>query len=291
MCSLPNFLAFALIGIAPAYLLLSLVAVASRMVSCLSILASHGKTHKRTWDWWSKNVPKSYFGHFYFVGLVSATIFFSCVNGSSILSPSWIELLLLVHLSRRLYECRYVHEFRPGSQMNLAGYLLGIGHYLVLPLVFVGRSTQPDVDFLIITCILWNLWMQYEQHVHHRILAELRQSRSNSRPTYSLPPNRRWFRWSWCPHYFAEILIYVSWAVLLTQQKTLSLEQPMRLSSMLPWCHTLLPFAAAQRHWFLFLWVSTNLTMSAMNNRDWYQSRYPKITKSALFPLPSYHRR
>jgi hypothetical protein len=285
MNTLPNFLSIALLAISPVYVLLSLVAISSRIVSFLGILASHGKTLTTTSDWWSIHVPKRSFTHFYLFGLLSATILLHAWN-ESILSPSWAEILLFVHLSRRLYECLYVHQFRPESQMNLAGYLLGIGHYLILPLGFAGRSTRADDNVLVFACCVWNIWMQYEQYVHHRILAELRQQKPTSRPAYSLPPNQRWFRWSLCPHYLAEIMIYASWAVLLAQQKTFPLAELPWLSSMLPWFHTLLQQAAAQRHWFLFLWVATNLTVSALNNRDWYQSRYSRLSKSALFPWP-----
>ncbi len=96
--------------------------------------------------------------------------------------------LLLIHLARRCRECLFVHEWRPSSKMHIAGFLLGVGHYILLPLVFVDskrvcnntsksdKSTSSSkTDWMIAAIgILTCLAAQYQQYRHHVYLAELR---------------------------------------------------------------------------------------------------------------------
>jgi hypothetical protein len=172
--------------------------------------------------------------------------------------------------------------------MHLAGYLLGIGHYGILPLVFVGRTPGSAPFSIDILCCMGNIWMQYEQHMHHKILADLRPfdpAPKDQHATYELPPKQRWFRWSLSPHYLAEILLYASWAVMLTFQPARPLE--MSLLNRLPLAPSLfrtLELLSTQRHWFLFFWVMINLSVSSLNNRDWYHQRFPELSRAALLP-------
>ena len=276
----------ALAMLAPIYILLSIAAILSRYNSLLKSLASHGKTRRSSsYDWLEFQIPKRCFAHFYVLGLLSAASIFSLSREVHfLLSSQW---LLFAHLFRRVYECWYIHQFRPQSKMHLAGYLLGIGHYGILPLVFVGRI-RGSVPFAIeVICCLANLWMQYEQHMHHKILANLRPSSSPAKDpvSYRLPPKQRWFRWSLSPHYLAEIILYLSWAVLLSFQPARPVDIS-QLSTFLPWATRsgVLEFLATQRHWFLFFWVMTNLSVSSLTNRDWYFQKFPELSQSALFP-------
>lgn len=266
--------------LAPLYVVLAFVAVISRALPLLSLLSSHGKTFQSSSDWWSIQVPKRYFGHFYIFGIVS--FFLSCrINNSSwTLAPA--QILLLLHLLRRLYECHYVHQFRPTSHMHLEGYLLGVGHYAILPLVFIMRPSADGtyLTFPSAAFCSFNLWMQYEQFVHHHILARIR-GHSNKRPTYVLPPRERWFQSVLCPHYLAEILIYISWAFLLSSQGTDPAVSFGKASS--TW-NAILKIGFEYRHWFLFVWVAINLTVSALRNRDWYKCQSTSETRAALVP-------
>ena len=48
--------------------------------------------------------------------------------------------LLFAHLVRRYYECKWVHKSNsPMSLMHMAGYLLGLLHYICLPFIFLPR--------------------------------------------------------------------------------------------------------------------------------------------------------
>lgn len=215
-------------------------------------------------------------------------------------------ILLYVHLLRRLYECTYVHQWRETSMMHIAGYMVGVIHYIWLPHVFVRipceqcwktlfpnsypsflfparevlDSTYP-VQLHKVTRYGWLvlgvclcLYGQYQQHRHHVLLAILRKPnlRSNSvNPSkdgqYSLPTGG-WFQFVTCPHYLAEILIYVSFAILL------ELEKPI--------------LYYGYRHYLVLTWVASNLTLSALINYQWYQKNLPPTImagKKAIIPF------
>jgi 3-oxo-5-alpha-steroid 4-dehydrogenase 3 len=260
----------------PFYVLLSLTAISSRAISSLATLASHGKTWKKSSNWWW--IPKRYFLHFYVIGLASL-LAMTTVYKDSDDHLSLAQALLFLHLLRRVYECCYVHQSRPTSQMHMGGYCLGMGHYLVLPLVFAGRSQPNRVSSPLSLAIgLANLWFQYEQYKHHVILGQLRGNGVSS-ALYPLPPKKRWFRYILCPHYLAEMLLYLSWALLLQPDDTIDV--PISTTAGL---ENLLQHASHYRHWFLFLWVTTNLTVASRNNYDWYKSRFPKLSQAALIP-------
>jgi len=269
--------------VAPLYVMLSTAALASRYVPLLKYLASHGKTMESQTNWWSIYVPKRYFAHFYMVGLASLATFWILARGTM---PWTTHILLLFHLLRRLYECFYVHQFRKGSKMHVLGYFLGVGHYLILPVSFVWKQhTFDSITFTYCICWIWNIWMQCEQYLHHRMLAEIRDG-TGVKPVYRTPPNKRWFRRSFCPHYFAEIMIYLSWGFLLGQQDSMEISG-MELSDKIlqRGMAELLSALAYQRHWFLAAWVAINLGVSALNNRDWYLQKCPKSSRNALIPI------
>jgi 3-oxo-5-alpha-steroid 4-dehydrogenase 3 len=262
-------------------------------------------------------VPKRFFGHFYVVGLVALTtavIFQSTTTtkGEAATAYSYhpqhtvvVIALLYAHLLRRLVECHWVHRWSSSSRMHLAGYGVGILHYLVLPLVFVdisycgdaedetttrmrttprGWSESPStfcMTLRIFAAAAFNLWAQYQQHRHHVLLADLRRPPASATPERAARstsaattchhhhplPNTAWFRYVSCPHYLAEILLYVSLMVL----------QPTRRSAA------------------LFMWVTVNLMVSASQSHAWYvqqeqdndvggQRRRPFRHRKAIIP-------
>ncbi|KAG7341668.1 3-oxo-5-alpha-steroid 4-dehydrogenase-domain containing protein [Nitzschia inconspicua] len=362
--------------LSPAYLFLSVMAVCSRYNSILKKLASHGKTtavttvtttttgvvtlqkkstnnSRNSWLW----ISKKCFVHFYLIGLLSIGMVMSLAsnnttdNTPTITTTTAARALLILHLCRRVCECLFVQRFRSSSKMHVAGYALGMGHYLVLPLVFWnvsfldGGEVDPDVEdrkatmtgrslpVIVLLLAASNLYLQYEQYQHHVILASLRrqspayhdENNSNSRKQkgidndkrgetttithHSVPPPRRWFQWVWCPHYLAEILLYLTFVLLLEYDNSNYINSDtsnIRHRDHL--CFNVLPlpiqlcrdafvtlFLPLRRyhHWFLLLWVTTNLTVSALNNHDWYQEQFrchnykssPTYRRKALVPF------
>lgn len=235
--------------------------------------------------------------------------------------------------------------------MHLAGYLLGILHYICLPFVILAEVPQqqlvyylacqtnndnnnnarpPSFDVInreldsngvcddtmtpttssssskstekigntiaIILCI----YFQYEQYKHHVLLANLRsisatKSKSSklgstSSKAYSIP-NRRWFEYVSCPHYLCEIMIYFMFALLLENNKCSIIDNGddaarvwidrwshcnFDISSSLLWPGISRGMVAMykSRQWILFVWVGTNLSLSASRSHDWYRTNF-----------------
>lgn len=275
------------------YMCLSLVAVASLGIPFLNDLASHGKSRKTANDdapnnnntWYHQMLhgetfllPKRLFLHFYVTGIISTVVLYLYVTSVSddARNQNHVAIaLLLIHLVRRIWECLCVHAWRSSSRMHLAGYALGMGHYVILPLVFVDASSvcndaplkvEHFLDWRIVLGALTCLWAQYQQYRHHCILAELRDTTKDSAAVgtqcYSIP-SRGWFIYVSCPHYLAEILIYISFALVLYSDKN--------------------NFKTIA----LLLWVATNLVVSAIKSHDWYLLHYPEYAsfqRKAIIP-------
>ena len=99
-------------------------------------------------------------------------------------------LLLLTHLLRRYYECNFIQQSNTSSsKMHVAGYLLGLVHYLCLPFVYyfggITNTTAIAMDqqyqdgilmkrILLVAIVIGCLYFQYQQYRHHVLLARLR---------------------------------------------------------------------------------------------------------------------
>lgn len=337
-------------------------------------------------------VNKSLYSHFYTVGLVSYSILFFCLsllygNHETIhkhiiiykifVAYNYFQvfdrhlkiatLMLHFHLFRRCLECRYVHVWKihksnsrnlskktenTQAKMHVAGYVLGILHYVILPLVFL-----PDLSFrgeedvltgkentvteceknnhsnkvpkvLMTACaVMLYLICQIEQYRHHVILANLRTKNnkysdpdssskkerenkqeqvrkmeppsSNQQGEYFIPHGRL-FEYVSCPHYFIEILIYLSFAIILSLNSSQSYKNSGNCETMknensytLEQCidHNYLWSRnkyLQYKHWSLLFWVVTNLMVSAVHNDHWYKktfgNQYP-IRRKRLIPF------
>ncbi|XP_029938960.1 polyprenal reductase [Salarias fasciatus] len=138
------------------------------------------------------------------------------------LSTVLVQLLLCIHSLRRLLECLFVSVFSDGA-MHLVQYLFGLGYYIVLGLTVLcsdpagqGRETQlADLNFLHLAGLVLFLWASKLQHQSIALLARLRTGQSGSVETLDHKvPKGGWFEWVSCPHYFAELLIYISLSLI-----------------------------------------------------------------------------
>jgi len=253
-------------------------------------------------------VPKRFFTHFYVVALISLYVRrqrqYSHQNNNDM-----VEIILWIHLIRRLYECVYVHQWRPQSHMHAAAYLVGIAHYVWLPFVFfpydnnnrngngIHDSNGNSIDHSLqsggdqstsrkqlqsTVALFWMffcLWAQYQQYRHHVILANLRRRTTNDTTTttttsqqpqkYQLP-NKGWFQSLSCPHYTAEILLYIGLSALsYTTSTANSGQQQLQLQ----------PLYTANLHGrlvILLAWVVSNLTVMALESHQWYLDHFPQ---------------
>lgn len=107
------------------------------------------------------------------------------------------------------------------------------------------------------------LWASYHQHVCHRILANLRKAggKEEAKESYCRP-NGDWFELVSCPHFFAEILIYVS--VLLC-------------------CVWTVPWSC---WWLVVAYIVSTLGLSARQAHNWYQCKYDDYPKHRRAIIP-----
>ncbi|XP_075422543.1 polyprenal reductase isoform X2 [Ascaphus truei] len=156
------------------------------------------------------DVPKRWFSHFYFVSVIWNGILLWLLLQSLLLGfeiPAWIRswlhflncdmqqqvpggelsavmalTLLWVHGVRRLMECLFVSVFSTGV-IHLVQYCFGLGYYLLIGLTVFGHYQLDSRTGKIV-------------NMNHAV------------------PSGDWFDRVSCPHYFAELLIYVSIAII-----------------------------------------------------------------------------
>ncbi|KAI9286312.1 3-oxo-5-alpha-steroid 4-dehydrogenase-domain-containing protein [Umbelopsis sp. AD052] len=178
--------------------------------------------------------------------------------------------LITLHIGRRLYEVNIVQRPSRQARMNITHYFIGIGFYgsMVFAAWLEGAanlgvwesSSQPitllDTHQLlrphVIFAIILFAYASWHQYVCHRILANIRMK---ARPSTSAAsssiyqiPRGDWFERVVCPHYLADILIYVSLCILNRLQNL-----------------TLLAG---------LLWTIINLSVTAGETERWYRKSF-----------------
>ncbi|XP_053314433.1 polyprenol reductase [Spea bombifrons] len=192
------------------------------------------------------DVPKRWFSHFYVVSVTWNGLLLLTLTGFKV--PEWMTSLLSflnvdaqqtggelsavlalaliwVHSVRRLIECLFVSVFSEGV-IHLVQYCFGLVYYFLLG-VTVFIHSRPDSGALsvedLITQARWYhvfglmlyLWGSIHQHRCHVIFANLRKNKSGNIVNLNyLVPRGDWFEKVSCPHYFAELVIYISIAFI-----------------------------------------------------------------------------
>ncbi|KAI7880766.1 hypothetical protein K492DRAFT_237075 [Lichtheimia hyalospora FSU 10163] len=230
-------------------------------------------------------VPKSWFAHFYVIGLIFALYCFAEMalllawNGHgpllyclrvwdipqaskhiTVLESIVALALLTIHLARRVYESFYIERPSLEARMHVSHYLAGVGFYggMVLATWLEGAanfglwSDKPEAldlnDLLCIRVVMATILFIYafiHQHRCHCILASLRTKKDANH--YQIPRGD-WFEWIVVPHYFADILVYLSLCIL-----------------------------HGFRNWTLIcglIWTVINLSITASGTEEWYKTKF-----------------
>jgi len=204
---------------------------------------------------------------FYLTGFLLNSL--SCL----ILSPNSgrdaiVRALWGIHLARRLGECLFLHRFSQGRKTMFL-WSLGMAYYVTAQLTILVevssmtsheekiRTRQLADGFGVALFVYGNIM----QHQSHRALAHLEPVDSR-RSKYGVPRGG-WFEYIACPHYLAEILVYVG----------LGLLRPRGILS----------------SWIQLGFVVMNLSDSALQTRAWYRMTFdakllPRNQKG-IFPL------
>ncbi|XP_064005361.1 LOW QUALITY PROTEIN: polyprenol reductase [Pogoniulus pusillus] len=244
-------------------------------------------------------LPKRWFTHFYVVsvlwnGFLLVRLFQAEFLRGSL--PSWIQhmqhtlgrdsqsedmdsehcsvllalLLLWLHSCRRLAECLWTSVFSDGV-IHILQYCFGLGYYIGLGSTLLcqlpastgkGKELSVHVCWYHVVGVTMYTWASLHQHRCLVILAKLRRSKSGSVVSLSHSvPYGDWFERVSCPHYLAELLIYISLAIVLG------------LHNVTWWC--------------VVMYVVFNQALAAALCHEFYQenfSSYPKHRK-AFIPL------
>lgn len=92
------------------------------------------------------------------------------------------------------------------------------------------------------------LWASLHQHRCHKILANLRNPKKKDHSYHQ--PNGDWFELVSCPHYLAEVLIYVSMLLVFVRSDLWSV-----------W-------------WLVVVYVVSTLGLSARQTHAWYKKKF-----------------
>ncbi|XP_074722312.1 polyprenal reductase isoform X1 [Strix uralensis] len=242
-------------------------------------------------------VPKRWFTHFYVVsvlwnGFLLIWLFRAEFLGGSL--PSWIQhvhhapgrdsqsedtgnehfsallvlLLLWLHSCRRLAECLWTSVFSNGV-IHIVQYCFGLGYYIAVGSTVLcqvpadvrnGKELSVQICWYHIVGVTMYIWASLHQHRCLVILANLRKSKSGKVISLSHSiPFGDWFETVSCPHYFAELLIYVSMAITLG------------FHNVMWWC--------------VVMCVLFNQALAAVLSHEFYQknfSSYPKHRKAFI---------
>lgn len=202
------------------------------------------------------DIPKSYFLHFYIVGLLVNIPLFFFYGLSSVLC-----IMLIHHTSQRLYECIFTHKFGPNSRISIIHYLIGIFYYPFAGLTIIidniyGHETIPRISYYISIGLF--LFASRMQHNAHLILAKADRKKDENYPI----PNGYWaFDYFSCPNYIAEILVYIAFLIISN-----------RTSCFMS----------------MTIWVIANQSITALLAHRWYRQHYGETypsQRAALIPF------
>jgi len=240
----------------------------------------------------SVQVPHSWFTHYYITSVASSLfwlqqlsgrgVFFTLIADSSFQSKFilasaaapvgsmsltqvyFLWLLLFIQGTRRLVES-YTFAKPSKSTMHVAVWLIGIFFYLAdgmaiwvegipaLSSSASGKLTTQETTNAVLAYALSSPTSTFATLLF--VAASLAQNRAHahlfSLKTYQIPPSAL-FTYVWCPHYTAEIVIYICFALL----------------------------AVPEGQWFnrtmvaAIVFVGGNLAVTANGTREWYIKRF-----------------
>uniref|UniRef100_A0A8C4SKH5 Polyprenal reductase n=1 Tax=Erpetoichthys calabaricus TaxID=27687 RepID=A0A8C4SKH5_ERPCA len=182
------------------------------------------------------------------------------------LSVLLIHLLLWVHSIRRLYECLFISVFSDGV-IHIVQYCFGLAYYILLGLTVISTSSisstenrYAQIHFSHFLGITMFIWASVHQNRCLTILANLRKENNGKviNMHHSIPVGD-WFSLISSPHYFAELLIYISLSLTLGGWN-------------LTW-------------WLVVLYVLFNQALAAALCQEFYHKKfdsYPNVSKVFL---------
>lgn len=177
-------------------------------------------------------------------------------------------VLLWLHSWRRLFECLFVSVFS-SSVIHVVQYCFGLAYYVFLGLTVLsqvpvdsrdGKNLLMQTRWFHIFGVMMFIWSSVHQYRSHAILGNLRKNKAGAvvHCNYQIPFGD-WFEYVSSPNYLAELMIYVSMAVVFGFRN-------------LTW-------------WLVVTYIFFCQALSALLSHRFYQSKfvsYPKHRKAYL---------
>ncbi|KYQ93702.1 hypothetical protein DLAC_11613 [Tieghemostelium lacteum] len=184
-----------------------------------------------------------------------------------------VFLCLLIQGIRRFIETMFIQKHTI-TYMNILQFISGIAFYVFVNISLLSEDItshttlrgNSDSIVSIISTILF-IYSSFKQYQSHVILSNLRPSNNvykstqqqQQKPIYQIPMGG-WFGYVSSPHYFAEILIYLS-IVFQYQFRNLS-------------------------SWFILIFVIFNLTERSIQVHQWYNNKFQNYPKDRYAIIP-----
>lgn len=170
-----------------------------------------------------------------------------CAYLSFFTYPSCLLFLFINHLGRRYMETTLIMKYSDSSRMHLLHYICGLSFYPVIIMILI--DMEPKVLSKSTTWIFCLLsWLQMH---HHYLLGRTRRKGYRA-------IDQALFRYVYCPHYMIEIILYI---LLLKQNYSCPLQM------------------------LCLVFVSLNLTVSAVNSKRWNIEKFGNSEKAAILPF------
>lgn len=252
-----------------------------RFERTLGFVSLHGKLTKgeRSEGLAAWTVPKAWFSHMYVVGigaLVTCWMVWGPTAGARFHQAS---AMFAAQILRRAYESFFTTSYGQ-SRMHVGGYLVGLLHYILVPLSLsaaLGNPSPPHKEWegpsaTIIRGISLSLfcaasWFQAD---FHRTLSGSdggRREEEKGEKRYILPTGFG-FDAVCCPHYTAEVLVYSSLALLSLPTSTSSGTSSSSTEG--AWVEEAAVLIS------MVAWVGCNLGVVALRHREWYRESFPR---------------
>ncbi|GIY32508.1 polyprenol reductase [Caerostris extrusa] len=226
-------------------------------------LFTFGKTHKSISkeDSIAKRfeIPKRWFSHFY----VFAVLYFTIITGgvlckyfAGLSSHCFVYLLNLCSSSNRLVTVGFTFYF--GVGLSLIHDAPGFERVHDYTANYISGQWLSFSHFLGVVLFFFAFHLQFESH---KILASLRTTGNKVTSTGHHLPASGFFEYVSCPHYFAEILIYVSGCIILSGK--------------------------SYTWWLVCLWTVCNQLLTGIMCHKWYKKtfkNYP-VQRKAVIPF------
>lgn len=243
-------------------------------------------------------LPKSAFSHFYLAGIISFFIVLCLTIYSNFIIGEWpsavldaVQMLryptvesysglftsMIVmcmadfQVTRRFLECLFVSVYSEGGKMSIVIYIVGVAFYVGLAVTCLVGTDLTDVVLFTdipssfrlhhIAGLLLFFYASWKQNRIAHMFAKLRQNKDGTvENTKHHIPHGDLFEYVSCPHYFCEILIYLSMNIVYW------------------WSNTMMTW--------LFVFVLANQIISGYFTHKWYKENFPKYPKERKAVIP-----